>query len=146
MDNRKGKSIFFFVSLLPYNNIHILDPVSHLVIYSITVAVFQPVVTSSLSYLELPQSMYFRTKMPILLGWPGPFCNMSWPFYYFLNDLILPVILNAVYGCVVLIIIYWFSSLSATHKFSKNDLCLCFNSRVKMLNNAESNVDPWGAS
>lgn len=66
--------------------------------------------------------------------------------YYFLNYLILPTIQNAMCGSVFLIIIYRFSNLSATHKYSKNDLCLCFNSRVKMLNNTETNVDPWGAS
>lgn len=148
MDTRKGKSIFLFISLLPNKDIHILDPVSHLIIYSITIAGFSALcLWLPLSwYLELLQSMYFWTKMPILLGWPGSFCNMGWLFYYFVNDLILPVIHNAVYDYVVLIIIYWFSNLSATHKFSKNDLCLCFNSWVKMLNNAESNVDPWGAS
>lgn len=148
MDNRNGKSTFLFVSLLPNKDMHILDPVSTWLFIASQLLLFStmPVVTSSLWYLELPQSMYFWTKMPILLGWPGCFCNIGWLFYYFLNDLILPVIQNAVYGCVVLIIIYWFSNLSATHKFSKNDLCLCFNSWVKMLNNAESNVDPWGAS
>lgn len=116
----------------------------YLVIYSITIAAFQHYACGYLFTLILRASSVnvFLTKMPILLGWPGCFCNIGWLFYYFLNDLILPVIQNAVYGCVVLIIIYWFSNLSATHKFSKNDLCLCFNSWVKMLNNAESNVDP----
>lgn len=66
--------------------------------------------------------------------------------YYFLDDLILLTIWNAKYGSVVLIIIYWFSNLSATYKHSKNDLYLCFNSQVKMLNNTETNVDPWEAS
>lgn len=153
MDNRNGPSILLSVSLLPNKDIKIPNPLSHLVLFFRIVPVF----TSPLWYLELTQSMYSLIKVPILLGWPGSFSSMygfafdwvaTWAhfFNYFLNGLILQAILSRMYGSVVLIIIYWFSNLSATHKFCKNDLCSCFNSWVKMLNNKEYNADLWGAS
>lgn len=101
-----------------------------------------PVFTSPLWYLKLPQSS--QTKVPILLGCSGSFSSMhGFAFNWvatcvaFLKKLLKKKsqFTSTVCSSVVLIIIYWFSSLAATHKFSKNDLYLCFNSRVKMLNN-----------
>lgn len=108
MDNRKGKSVFLFVSLLPNKDIHILDPVSHLVIYSITIAVFQHYACGYLFTMTLKASSVnvFLNKNAHPAGLAWIFLQHGLVFYYFLNYLILPVIQNAVYSCVVLIIIY----------------------------------------
>lgn len=78
MDNRNWQSILLSVSLLPNKDIKIPNPISHFIIYRISIAVFQICAKkpSLLWYLELPDSIYSQIKMP-KKSCPSSFSSMA---------------------------------------------------------------------
>lgn len=96
MDNRNGPSILLSISLLPNKDIKIQNPVCHLVICRIPIAVFQNCACVYLSTMTLrasPANVFpGKDAHPAGLAWIFSFhaqfciglsCNMGWVFLLF---------------------------------------------------------------